>query len=85
MTHFSTSCAQRRYLRHRPTVPSVYTLGQSRVKPSFRRRPRIPPDSGAFSGSVTTVKKFSLADDTPLGINKGSSYFFAYVDPGTRP
>jgi hypothetical protein len=30
------------------------------------------------------IKSFFLVDDTPLGINKGSSYFFAHVEPGTR-
>jgi len=30
------------------------------------------------------VKSFFLCDDEILGINKGDSYFFAYVDPGTH-
>ena len=30
------------------------------------------------------VKSFFLMDDAPLGINKGSSYFFTHVDPGAH-
>ena len=30
------------------------------------------------------IKSFFFADATPLGINKGTSYFFAHVDPGTH-
>jgi len=30
------------------------------------------------------VKSFFIVDDTPVGINRGSSYFFIQVDPGKR-
>ena len=30
------------------------------------------------------VKSFFIVDDTPAGINRGSSYFFIQVDPGKR-
>jgi hypothetical protein len=39
----------------------------------------VRPTSAAFG-----VKSWFLCDDEVLGVNRGSSYFFASVDPGTH-